>query len=163
MYTYMYKLYIYICICIWIYRYGLDDMKSLCESMLATTRTNWLDLLHASELVHSHRYVWQPYTIIICFGQMDIELASYVLHFRRALFTIKLLHECFQCLCSSLMPYWTSLCVLRLYASKSVHSHRFYYTCSILLFVWLFFFTYALLAIVYVSHVEGRFFSAPRL
>jgi hypothetical protein len=27
-----------------------------------------------------------------------------------------------------------------------------------LLFVWLFFFTYALLAVVYVSHVEDRFF-----
>jgi hypothetical protein len=30
-------------------------------------------------------------------------------------------------------------------------------------FVWLYFFTYALLAIVYVSHVEDRFFNTPRL
>jgi hypothetical protein len=30
---------------------------------------------------------------------MDIELASYVLHFRRVLFTIKLLNKCFHCLC----------------------------------------------------------------
>jgi hypothetical protein len=44
---------------------------------------------------------------------MDIEFASYVLHFRRVLFTIKLLHKCFQILCTLLMPYWTSLCVLR--------------------------------------------------
>jgi ABC-type multidrug transport system permease subunit len=29
----------------------------------------------------------------------------------------------------------------------------FCYICSFLLFVWLFFFTYALLAVVYVSHV----------
>jgi hypothetical protein len=28
-------------------------------------------------------------------------------------------------------------------------------------FVWLFFFTYALLAVVYVSHVEERFFNTP--
>jgi hypothetical protein len=39
----------------------------------------------------------------------------------------------------------------------------FCYICSILLFVWLFFFTYALLAVVYVSHVEDRFFNTPRL
>jgi hypothetical protein len=43
----------------------------------------------------------------------DIELASYVLHFRRVLFTIKLLHKCFHFLCSLLMPYRLSLCVLR--------------------------------------------------
>jgi hypothetical protein len=35
--------------------------------------------------------------------------------------------------------------------------------CSFLLFVWLFFYTYALLAVVYVSHVEDRFFNTPRL
>jgi hypothetical protein len=29
--------------------------------------------------------------------------------------------------------------------------------------VWLFFFTHALLAVVYVSHVEDRFFNTPRL
>jgi proteasome lid subunit RPN8/RPN11 len=29
--------------------------------------------------------------------------------------------------------------------------------------VWLFFFTYTLLAEVYVSHVEDRFFNTPRL
>jgi hypothetical protein len=39
--------------------------------------------------------------------------SSYVLHFRRGLFTIKLLHKYFHCLCSLLMPYCTSLCVLR--------------------------------------------------
>jgi hypothetical protein len=39
----------------------------------------------------------------------------------------------------------------------------FCYICSFLLFVWLFFFTYALLAVVYVSHVEDRFFNTPRL
>jgi hypothetical protein len=44
---------------------------------------------------------------------MDIELASYLLHFRRVLFTIKLLHKYFLFLYSLLMPYWTSLCVLR--------------------------------------------------
>jgi ABC-type multidrug transport system fused ATPase/permease subunit len=32
-----------------------------------------------------------------------------------------------------------------------------------LLFVWLFFFIYALLVVVYVSHVEDRFFNTPRL
>jgi hypothetical protein len=35
---------------------------------------------------------------------MDIELVSYVLHFRRVLITIKLLHKCFEFLCSLLMP-----------------------------------------------------------
>jgi hypothetical protein len=39
----------------------------------------------------------------------------------------------------------------------------FYYICSSLLFVWLFFFTYALLTVVYVSYVEDRFFNTPRL
>jgi hypothetical protein len=39
----------------------------------------------------------------------------------------------------------------------------FYYINSFLLFVWLFCFTYALLAVVYVSHVEERFFNTPRL
>jgi hypothetical protein len=39
----------------------------------------------------------------------------------------------------------------------------FCYIYSFLLFVWLFFFTYALLAIVYVSHVEDRLFNTPRL
>jgi hypothetical protein len=39
----------------------------------------------------------------------------------------------------------------------------FCYICSFLLFVWLFFFTYALLTVVYVSHVENRFFNTPRL
>jgi hypothetical protein len=34
---------------------------------------------------------------------------------------------------------------------------------SFLLFVWLTFFTYALLALVYVSYVEDRFFNTPRL
>jgi hypothetical protein len=43
---------------------------------------------------------------------MDIELASYVLHFRCVLFTIKLLHKFFQILFTLLMPYWTSSCVL---------------------------------------------------
>jgi hypothetical protein len=43
---------------------------------------------------------------------MDIELATYVLHLRRVLFTIKLLHKCFNFLCSLLMSYWASLCVL---------------------------------------------------
>jgi hypothetical protein len=33
------------------------------------------------------------------------------------------------------------------------------YIYSFLLFVWLFFFTYALLAVVYVSHIEDRFFT----
>jgi hypothetical protein len=37
------------------------------------------------------------------------------------------------------------------------------YICNILLLVRLFSFTYALLAIVYVSHVEDRFFNNPRL
>jgi hypothetical protein len=31
--------------------------------------------------------------------RLDIELASYVLHFRRVLFTIKLLHKCIEFLC----------------------------------------------------------------
>jgi hypothetical protein len=39
----------------------------------------------------------------------------------------------------------------------------FCYICSFLLFVWLFFFSYALLAAVYVSHLEDRFFNTPRL
>jgi hypothetical protein len=39
----------------------------------------------------------------------------------------------------------------------------FCYIYSFLLFVWLFFFTFALLAVVYVSHVEDRFFNTPRL
>jgi hypothetical protein len=34
---------------------------------------------------------------------------------------------------------------------------------NFLLFVWSFFFTYALLAVVYVSHVENRFLDTPRL
>jgi hypothetical protein len=34
---------------------------------------------------------------------------------------------------------------------------------AFLLFAWLFFFTYALLAVVYVSHVDDRFFNTPRL
>jgi hypothetical protein len=38
----------------------------------------------------------------------------------------------------------------------------FCYICSFLLFVWLFFFTYAVLAVVYVSHVEDRFFNTHR-
>jgi hypothetical protein len=40
-------------------------------------------------------------------------LNPYVLHFRRVLFTIKLLHKCFHFLCSILMLFWTTLCVLR--------------------------------------------------
>jgi hypothetical protein len=32
--------------------------------------------------------------------------------FRRVLFTIKLLHKCFEFLCSLLMPYWLGSCVL---------------------------------------------------
>jgi hypothetical protein len=39
----------------------------------------------------------------------------------------------------------------------------FCYICSFLLFVWLFFFNYALLAVVYVSHAEDRFFNTPLL
>jgi hypothetical protein len=39
----------------------------------------------------------------------------------------------------------------------------FCYICSFLLFVWLFFFTYVLLAVVYVSYVEDKFFNIPRL
>jgi hypothetical protein len=39
----------------------------------------------------------------------------------------------------------------------------FCYIFSCLLFVWAFFFTYALLVIVYVSHVEDRFVNTPRL
>jgi hypothetical protein len=39
----------------------------------------------------------------------------------------------------------------------------FCYICSFLLLVWLFFFIYALLAVVYVSHEEDRFFNTPRL
>jgi hypothetical protein len=34
---------------------------------------------------------------------------------------------------------------------------------ELFIFVWLFFFTYALLAVVYVSYVEDRFFNTPRL
>jgi hypothetical protein len=41
--------------------------------------------------------------------------------------------------------------------------HHGGYICSFLLFVWLFFFTYALLAVVYVSHGKDRFFNTPRL
>jgi hypothetical protein len=37
----------------------------------------------------------------------------------------------------------------------------FCYICSFLLFVWLFFFTYASLAVVYVSHVEDMHFLIP--
>jgi hypothetical protein len=39
--------------------------------------------------------------------------ANQVLNFRRVLLTIKLLHKYVYFLCSLLMPYWTSLCVLR--------------------------------------------------
>jgi hypothetical protein len=39
----------------------------------------------------------------------------------------------------------------------------FCYICSFSLFVWLIFFNYALFAIVYVSHVEDKFFNTPRL
>jgi transposase len=52
---------------------------------------------------------------------MDIELASYVLHFKRVLFTIKLLHKCFYILCSLCLIGW--LCVLR-------------WTCRQVKFVW---------------------------
>jgi hypothetical protein len=41
----------------------------------------------------------------------------------------------------------------------SVHIGLFCCICSFLLFVWLFLFTYALLAVVYASHVEDRFLS----
>jgi hypothetical protein len=52
---------------------------------------------------------------------MDIELASYVLHFRHVLFAIKLLHRC----CS------TSLCVLcRTCRQSSLYETLFY--CKIL-------------------------------
>jgi hypothetical protein len=37
------------------------------------------------------------------------------------------------------------------------------YICIFFLFVWSFFFTYALLAAVYVSHVKNRFLNTPRL
>jgi hypothetical protein len=39
----------------------------------------------------------------------------------------------------------------------------FCYICSFSLFVWLFFFTYALLAVVYVSRVEDRFYNILHL
>jgi hypothetical protein len=39
----------------------------------------------------------------------------------------------------------------------------FCYICSFSLFAWLFFFTYALSVVVYVSHVEDRFFNTPCL
>jgi hypothetical protein len=57
---------------------------------------------------------------------MDIELASYVLHFRCVLFTI---NKCFHFLCSLLLPYWTSLCVFRV--EKSSLYETFFY-CNIL-------------------------------
>ncbi len=38
----------------YVYRYGLLDMKSLCENMLIPNRENWLDLLRAADLLHAH-------------------------------------------------------------------------------------------------------------
>jgi hypothetical protein len=58
---------------------------------------------------------------------MDIELASFVLYFRRVLFTIKLLHKCFHFWCPLLMPYWTSLSVLRrTYGQSSLYETLFH-------------------------------------
>jgi hypothetical protein len=39
----------------------------------------------------------------------------------------------------------------------------FYYICSFSLFLWSFFFTYALLAVAYVSYVDDSFCNTPRL
>jgi hypothetical protein len=87
---------------------------------------------------------------------MDIELASYILHVRRVLFTIKLLHKCFHYLCFIGHDY-------DLLSRPDIYIHiqclgyfivgLFCCICSFLLFVWLFFFTYALLSVVYVSMV----------
>jgi hypothetical protein len=66
--------------------------------------------------------------------------------------------------------FWSPVC-LRFKTHDSAEDHEagyfivglFCYICSFLLFVWLFFFTYALLAVVYVLHVEDRSFNTLRL
>jgi hypothetical protein len=62
---------------------------------------------------------------------MDIELASYILHFRRVLFTVELLHKCFYFLFSLLMLYWTCLYVLRRTCRQST-SYETLFHCNIL-------------------------------
>jgi hypothetical protein len=59
-------------------------------------------------------------------------ISGYVLHFRRVLFTIKLLHKCFHFLCLLLMPYWTSLFVFYLgHVDKSSLNETLFH-CNIL-------------------------------
>jgi hypothetical protein len=58
------------------------------------------------------------YTYKLTLRYLDIhqntsQIRAREMHFRRVLFTIKLLYKCFHFLCSLLMPYWTSLYVLR--------------------------------------------------
>jgi Ni,Fe-hydrogenase I cytochrome b subunit len=45
-------------------------------------------------------FIGSRLTCIFMLLSIYIELASYVLHFRRVLFTMKLLHKCFHFLCS---------------------------------------------------------------
>lgn len=44
-------------------RYNMPDLKSLCESMLVPSKDNWIDLLHAADLIRSKYLQLQ----VVCF------------------------------------------------------------------------------------------------
>jgi hypothetical protein len=99
-YIYMYTFLIealYFCICIKFLTYA---NSTLCVPYINEGQIT----ANATKLGDSKLDTWS-----ICYQNW----ASYVLHFRRVLFKINLLHKCFYFFCSLLMPYWTSLCVLR--------------------------------------------------
>jgi hypothetical protein len=59
-----------------------------------------------------------------------------------------------------------NICVIHIYTSIYTYIHTYKYACiniymEVHILLWLFFFTYA--AVVYVSHIEDRFFNTPRL
>ena len=60
-------------------RYGLDDMKDLCESMLMPSKSNWFNLLRAAELVNSTKlmnltmnYLQDNFAVLLGMVQVDM-------------------------------------------------------------------------------------------
>jgi hypothetical protein len=90
--------YIYICVYIYIGNY-ITDLENIKKLNLNKNDISMLVSKIFCEQMYRHGFVHcDPHE---------------VLHFRRVLFTIKLLHKCFYFLCSLLIPYWMSLCVSR--------------------------------------------------
>ena len=60
-------------------RYGLRDMKDLCESMLVPSKDNWFNLLRAAELVSSERLRAQTMSFLqdnfaVLLGNVDVDV-----------------------------------------------------------------------------------------